>query len=95
MTARYRTNGVCAAFIDLDTDGKTVRWVELHGGCHGQGQALAAMVRGRPVLDVVKRLKGISCGIRGTSCADQLARALEAAAKQCKAGQRKTTRKTR
>lgn len=74
---RYRTNGVCATYIDVETDGKTVKRVQLYGGCHGQGQALAALVSGRPIDDVVKRLKGICCGPRGTSCADQLAQALE------------------
>lgn len=74
---RYQTYGTCARFIDVETDGRTVLGVRLYGGCQGQGAALSALVKGRPIRDVVKRLRGIRCGIKPTSCGDQLARALE------------------
>jgi len=74
---RYRTNGVCASFIDFDVDqdGK-VHGVKFMGGCPGNGQAVAALVEGMPVDEAIKRLKGIQCRM-GTSCADQLANALK------------------
>lgn len=74
---RYQTSGTCSKFIDLETDGRKVLSVRIYGGCRGQGLALAALVRHRPIRDVVRRLKWIRCGDRPTSCADQLARALE------------------
>lgn len=76
----YRTKGVCARTIGVDTDGKTIKDVVIIGGCRGQANALPQLVRGREVDDVISRLKGVGCryyedGV--TSCADQLARILE------------------
>ncbi|MDR0462338.1 MAG: TIGR03905 family TSCPD domain-containing protein [Christensenellaceae bacterium] len=73
---RYQTQGVCASFIDYEVDEKGVlRNVHFHGGCPGNGRAVAALVEGMPVDEAVKRLRGIQCR-GGTSCADQFARAL-------------------
>ncbi|MCQ2111161.1 MAG: TIGR03905 family TSCPD domain-containing protein [Bacteroidaceae bacterium] len=67
---------VCSKAIELVvTDGK-VESVRFMGGCNGNTQGVAALVAGMPVDEAVRRLKGINCGGRGTSCPDQLARAL-------------------
>jgi len=72
---RYKTKGVCAAFIEFEiTDGR-VFGVRFTGGCVGNRQAVARLVEGMLVVEAVERLKGIQC-MNGTSCADQLATAL-------------------
>ena len=74
---RYRTKGVCATFIDYEIiDGKVCN-VQYYGGCPGGGQAVAKLVDGMPIAEAVKRMRDINCGGRGTSCADQLSRALQ------------------
>ena len=72
----YKTIGVCASHIEyeIDKDNK-VRKVKFMGGCPGNGFAVASLVEGMDVDDAIKRLRGIPCR-NGTSCADQLAKAL-------------------
>lgn len=68
---------VCSKAIELAiTDGK-VESARFVGGCNGNTQGVAALVAGMPVAEAVRRLGGINCGGRGTSCPDQLARALK------------------
>lgn len=69
--------GVCSSKIVFETENSIVKNVKFTGGCPGNLQAVAALVEGMPVDEVIKRLKGISCGGKPTSCPDQLARALE------------------
>ena len=73
---RYRTNGVCATFIEyeIDAEGK-LHNVQFTGGCPGNRMAVAVLVEGMHIDEVIRRLKGIPCR-NGTSCADQLAIAL-------------------
>lgn len=73
---RYRTTGVCARTIDVETDGVTVQAVKIHGGCRGQAAALPRLVEGMSLDEAIRRLRGVQCR-GGTSCADQLGRALE------------------
>lgn len=74
---KYITKGVCSREIDFDVvDGK-VRNVKYLGGCSGNTQGVGALVEGMDVDDAIKRLKGIKCGFKSTSCPDQLALALE------------------
>ena len=68
---------VCSRQIDIETDGDIVRSVRFTGGCHGNTQGLSALVAGMKKADVISRLEGINCKARGTSCPDQLARALK------------------
>lgn len=75
----YKTKGVCSRSIELELDGDTVKSVKFNGGCAGNTQGIASLVPGMKVDDVIRKLKGIDCGGRGTSCPDQLARALEQA----------------
>lgn len=80
MTYSFTPTGVCSRRIDieLDTEG-VIRHVAFLGGCNGNTQGLSAMVEGQRAEDVIKRLRGIRCGFRPTSCPDQLAQALEEA----------------
>ena len=73
----YVTQGTCSRAIDFDVvDGKGPN-TQFTMGCMGNTQGVAALVEGMEVEEVIKRLKGIDCGGRGTSCPDQLAKALE------------------
>ena len=76
--ASFQTCGyVCSVQIDIETEGDVIRRVAFTGGCHGNTQGLAALCAGMKVEDAVARLEGIDCKGRGTSCPDQLARALK------------------
>ena len=68
---------VCSEQIDIETEGDTIRKVQYTKGCHGNTQGLSALCVGMKVADVIARLEGINCKARGTSCPDQLARALK------------------
>lgn len=69
--------GTCSRQIDIELENEVVRSVAFTGGCHGNQQGLAALVRGMAAAEVVARLEGIDCRGKGTSCPDQLARALK------------------
>ncbi len=73
----YKTKGTCSQAIDFDViDGK-VKNVKFMGGCNGNLKGIASLVDGMAVEDVIKKLEGIQCGFKDTSCPDQLAKALE------------------
>ena len=78
----YMTEGVCARKIEIEMDGDTVASVKFVGGCAGNTQGVAALVRGMSAEEAISRIKGIRCGFKSTSCPDQLARALEEALKK-------------
>ncbi|MEF2603112.1 MAG: TIGR03905 family TSCPD domain-containing protein [Christensenellales bacterium] len=74
--------GVCSTQIDLDvTDGK-IHNLSYTGGCNGNLKALGAMCEGASAEEVIRRLSGITCGYKATSCSDQLARLLQDAMKK-------------
>lgn len=78
MKKIYNTRGTCARQILLDiNEDKTVNSVEFVGGCNGNLQGIAALVKGKKIDDIISSLKGIDCNFKGTSCPDQLAKALE------------------
>ena len=72
----YPTKGVCSQAIAIELEGDTVKSVQFIGVCSGNTQGISMLVRGMKVEDVISRLEGISCGGKGTSCPDQLAKAL-------------------
>ena len=72
----YQTKGVCSRSIDVEIENGVIAEVVYHGGCSGNTQGVAALVRGMRVEEAVERLSGIRCGFKATSCPDQLARAL-------------------
>ncbi len=71
----YKTHGVCSRSIDFEVENGVLTQCSFTGGCTGNTQGLARLVIGMPVDEVIKRLKGIQCR-SGTSCPDQLAKAL-------------------
>lgn len=73
----YKTKGVCAREIEIELDGEYVKSVHFVGGCNGNTSGISSLVAGMKIDDVIKRLRGIDCRGRGTSCPDQLAKALE------------------
>ena len=80
MKYSYRTTNTCARVITFDLNANVVTNVEfLGGGCPGNLQALPKLVEGMTVEDIQKKLSGIKCGMKQTSCADQLARAVKEA----------------
>ncbi|MBQ9385837.1 MAG: TIGR03905 family TSCPD domain-containing protein [Bacteroidaceae bacterium] len=68
---------VCSEIISIETQGDTIRSVQYVKGCHGNTQGIGSLCAGMKVSDVITRLEGIDCHGRGTSCPDQLARALK------------------
>ena len=72
----YQTKGVCSRAIEIEIDGDTVASVRYVGGCSGNTQGVSALVRGMKVAEAIERLSGIHCGMKSTSCPDQLATAL-------------------
>ena len=73
----YKTHGTCSRAIEYEVQNGIVTECRFVGGCMGNTQGVAALVKGMKVEDAIARLKGIQCGFRGTSCPDQLACALE------------------
>ena len=73
----YNTKGVCSRKIIVETSDGVITDCKFIGGCAGNTQGVAALVVGMKVEDAIKRIKGIKCGFKGTSCPDQLATALK------------------
>ena len=82
MEFTYTPHGVCSRQILLELDGNKVSNVRFIGGCSGNTQGVSRLAEGRPVEEVVKLLGGIRCGMKPTSCPDQLAQALKEAQAQ-------------
>ena len=76
MKYDFSPKGVCARRLEFELDGDIVKNVRFMGGCNGNLKALAALTEGMTVDQVCERLKGITCGLKNTSCSDQLAQAL-------------------
>lgn len=76
MTYRYRTRGTCSREITFDIENGVVRNVQFTGGCNGNTKGVASLAEGMQAEELVKRLKGLDCNGRGTSCPDQLAAAI-------------------
>ncbi|MBR2020388.1 MAG: TIGR03905 family TSCPD domain-containing protein [Clostridia bacterium] len=72
----YKTTGVCSRAIHIDIEDGIVQKVEYQGGCSGNTQGVAALVRGMKVEEAIERLSGIRCGFKASSCPDQLSVAL-------------------
>ena len=82
MKFEYRPSGVCSRSIYLDIENGVIKDVEFVGGCNGNLQAISKLVDGLTVDQIKNKLLGIHCGFKDTSCSDQLARAIVAAAEQ-------------
>lgn len=73
----FKTQGVCARSIELDVENNIIQAARFVGGCPGNTQGVAALLIGMNVEEAIKRLSGIHCGFKPTSCPDQLAIALK------------------
>lgn len=74
----YKTKGVCSQLINFDIENGKVKNVSFVGGCAGNLQGISRLVEGMDVKEAIKRLEGIRCGFKATSCPDQFAQALKA-----------------
>ena len=80
MIYTFRPRGVCSQEMQVEVDDQgIIRDMRVLGGCSGNLQGISALVKGMPAEEAIKRLKGIRCGFKDTSCPDQFARNLEAA----------------
>ena len=79
MTINFTPRGVCSRNITIEVTDGIIDSVKFMGGCHGNTQGVAAPVKGMKVEEAIKRLEGINCNGKGTSCPDQLAIALKEA----------------
>lgn len=83
MTHSYTPAGVCSRKIDIIIEDNIIQSVVFVGGCNGNLQGISSLVRGMKIEDAIAKLQGIDCGGKGTSCPDQLTKALaQASAKQ-------------
>ncbi|WP_313578853.1 TIGR03905 family TSCPD domain-containing protein [Lacrimispora sp.] len=74
---KYKTRGVCSQEINFEVEENKLVKVQFVGGCSGNTQGVSRLVEGMDVDEAIKRLEGIQCGFRPTSCPDQLAQALK------------------
>lgn len=78
MRYKYETRGTCSRLIEFTVEDGVLKDVEYTGGCNGNLQGISRLVEGMKIEDVIDKLKGLSCGMKSTSCPDQLAKALTA-----------------
>ena len=77
MVIEYQPKGVCSRHMRIEVEDGVVKSLQVQGGCHGNLQGISKLVEGMKVQEVIERLEGIHCGMKPTSCPDQLARALK------------------
>ena len=82
MTYEYKTKGTCSSRITFDLDGDVVTNIKFTGGCNGNLKGISSIVDGMTVEEISKKLDGITCGFKNTSCPDQLAKAVTEAYKE-------------
>ena len=79
MEYRFKPQGVCSSEMIIELDGDIIKSVEIIGGCAGNTVGVSKLIEGMKIDEAIKRLKGIPCGFKSTSCPDQLSIALEEA----------------
>ena len=77
MQYEYKTKGTCSQRISFEVENNKVKSVQFLGGCNGNLKGISALVEGMDIDDVISRVEGIRCGMKSTSCPDQLAKALK------------------
>ena len=77
MQYTYKTKGTCSREIAFEVENGKVTNVQFFGGCNGNLKGIAALVEGMNIDEVIARVEGITCGMKSTSCPDQLAQALK------------------
>ena len=88
FTYKYKTWGTCSTQIKVELEGNVIKNVVFTGGCNGNLKGIPRLVEGMTVEEVEKRLSGVTCGRRPTSCPDQLAKACRAALEAQKKAQK-------
>lgn len=73
----YKTSNVCAKEVSFEIIDNKISSVNFEGGCNGNLKGISSLIEGMDVNDAMNRLRGITCGTKGTSCPDQLSKALE------------------
>lgn len=79
MNIQYTPKGVCSRQFDIEVEEGVIQSVKVAGGCSGNLQGLSSLLKGMKVEEAIQRMEGIRCGMKPTSCPDQLAQALKAA----------------
>ena len=79
MTIQYAPKGVCSRAFQIEVEEGVIQSVQVVGGCDGNLKGLSSLLRGMRVEDAISRMEGIRCGMKPTSCPDQLAQALKTA----------------
>ena len=79
MQIRYTPRGVCSREYLIEVEDGVIQFVQIVGGCHGNLQGISSLLKGMKVEDAISRMEGIRCGMRSTSCPDQIAKALKQA----------------
>lgn len=77
MEYRYKPQGVCSVEMIFDIDNEIVKKLKIVGGCPGNTVGVSRLIENKKIDEIIEMLKGIPCGLRGTSCPDQVAKALE------------------
>ena len=77
MRYTYTPQGVCSMQMIFDIEGQVIKEIKIIGGCPGNTVGVAHLIKGKKINEVIDLLKGIPCGNKGTSCPDQIAKALE------------------
>ena len=79
MEYTYKTKGTCSQMITFEVNEGKVSNVKFFGGCNGNLKGIGSLVEGMKIDEIIARLEGTTCGMKSTSCPDQLAQALKAA----------------
>ena len=79
MTIQYTPKGGCSRAFQIEGEEGVIRSVQVTGGCDGNLKGLSSLLKGMTVEDAIQRMEGIRCGMKATSCPDQLAQALKTA----------------
>ena len=77
MKITYRPKGVCSQLMDIDVEDGKIESVKVTGGCSGNLQGISSLLKGMDVDEAISRMDGIRCGVKATSCPDQIAQALK------------------
>lgn len=79
MKIQYTPKGVCSHLFDIEVEDGVIQSVKVTGGCSGNLQGLSSLLKGMKLEEAIHRMEGIRCGMKPTSCPDQLAQALKTA----------------
>ena len=79
MLIEYTPRGVCSRAFEIEVEDGVIRSVQVEGGCDGNLKGLSSLLEDMKVEDAIQRMEGIQCGLKPTSCPDQLAQALKTA----------------